>query len=128
MKRTVEWLINLFSYSYEQVWQVVSGKQSIQRKIDLVDKGIGYSRMVRKFRWPWQHPDKHRRGIVFIAPGKYRGAITMKPYVHIKGSGNRLQRPGHKETKIMGGMPIVTLADHTSLQDLTLKQDFTNRV
>lgn len=118
----LKWLIHCFSYSYEEVWQTVSGRQSIQRKIALVEKGVGYSRMVRKFCWPWQHPDTHRRGVVFISPGNYRESITMKRYVDIKGSGNRSARQDGRETKLMAKGAVVTLADHTSLQHLTISQ------
>lgn len=74
----------MFTYSYEEILLTVTNRQKIQTAINLVDKGVGLSRIVRKFKWPWQHPDTHRRGIVYLCPGVYLESFTAPSHVHLR--------------------------------------------
>jgi hypothetical protein len=61
--------------------------------------------------------------LVWVAPGVYKGAVTLKPYIHLQGAG--------QETTVISSTvsssddpPIagtVVLADETSVRDLTVK-------
>jgi len=61
--------------------------------------------------------------LVWVAPGLYEGAVTLKPYVHLQGAG--------QDTTIISSTvssasdppttATIVLADETSLRDLTVK-------
>ncbi len=96
-----------FTYSYEEVRLTVTRRQKIQTAIDYVDKGIGMHRIVRKFKWPWQHPDTHHRGIVYLCPGEYHESFTAPRYVNITGRDGSVKFIGKwKGDKLSTGIGI----------------------
>ena len=60
--------------------------------------------------------------LVWVAPGVYNGSVTMKPHVHLQGSGQ--EATVITSSVSSGGSPptdgTMTLSHHTSLRDLTV--------
>ena len=79
--------IDVFTYKYELIVQIVSRGQSIPKAIGDSQEGIGIRRMVRKFKWPWQEADTHRRIIIYLCPGVYTQSFTVPRYFTVVGLG-----------------------------------------